>query len=280
MRLSHWVHLVDLRRFGPLLALIICGVLATNSFAQAGLPGKVDDNDSRVAEMKQRLAEVQAEVVSPAGKTVDLVIGKQPLLRFQDPARAFHDGGIWSANAEGVPVMLIALEHYESGWAWELISLTNRKLTVELPDGWKWSPQQVGAERKPIPNAASPAASERARLVQMKLLARKFSASESGSGQTYELRLLPQPLTRYADPKNELIDGALFVFVYGTNPEILMSLECHKTAEEADAWYCGFAPLTTAKASVRFNDNETWAQEPVEMPKTQSPYTYFQESNP
>ncbi|HEV3005878.1 MAG TPA: hypothetical protein VGX78_15535, partial [Pirellulales bacterium] len=40
-----------------------------------------------------------------------------------------------------------------------------------------------------------------------------------------ELRLLPRPLYRYQTQRTDLIDGALFAFVQGTDPEVVLVLE-------------------------------------------------------
>ena len=112
----------------------------------------------------------------------------------------------------------------------------------------------------------------------MKVLVRRFSASErGGDDQTYELRLLPQPIHRYADPDKEIIDGALFVFANGTNPEVIAVLECQTTGTGDPVWKYGFAPLTTAPATARLDDDVVWSKPQNSLPKRQEPYTYFAE---
>ena len=65
----------------------------------------------------------------------------------------------------------------------------------------------------------------------MRELARRFRADEDFEPQPgerperYELRLLPQPVARYEDPASGVVDGGLFLLVYGQNPEIALVIE-------------------------------------------------------
>ena len=64
-----------------------------------------------------------------------------------------------------------------------------------------------------FPKAPPPAEDATKRLRQMKELVRQIKARESSrpgkkpSVERYELRVLPQPVHRYADAKSGLIDG-------------------------------------------------------------------------
>ena len=60
----------------------------------------------------------------------------------------------------------------------------------------------------------------------MKEMARRFSASFTHKGDMEEMRLLPRPLYRYADPASEIVDGAVFAFTStGTNPNAFLIFE-------------------------------------------------------
>ena len=271
------------RKFDLLKRLGFAAALFTMALVPPAALGQEQAADDaagreRLAEMRQRLEGVSARLADEKGNTIELAARATPLIRFNDPARAFHDGAVWAWESEGRPLMLIALEHYETGWTWEVISLAEGKLSASVND-WQWTPEQPGVLRRPIPDAPPPAASERLRLLQMKQLARQFAAFESGGGQQYALRLLPQPLARYADPSRGVSDGALFVLAYGTNPEIVVLIEHRSSEAGAPAWHCAFAPLTTAAAAVHVGDTKLWSKELTQLPKTQQAYTYFSESD-
>ena len=60
----------------------------------------------------------------------------------------------------------------------------------------------------------------------MRSLADGFRASDDFGGKGWsELRLLPTPIARYGEPGTKLLDGALFAFVLGTDPEVFLFLE-------------------------------------------------------
>ena len=261
--------------FGNIAVLLMSCTVAVA--ADPPEPGaKTDTNEGRLEEMKQRLNEVLVVLDRSDSRSEQLI--DQPLIRFNDPTRAFLDGGVWAVGSTGRPAMLATLERYHSKWAWELISLSSDKVYVDLPDGWKWRPEQPGLDLQEIPDAERPSDNKATRLRQMKVLVRRFSASErGGDNQTYELRLLPQPIHRYGDEDQGIIDGALFVFANGTNPEVLVVLECESKADGDRAWKYGFAPLTTAPAMAKLDDEEVWSKPQNSLPKRQEPYTYFAE---
>jgi hypothetical protein len=202
-------------------------------------------------------------------------------MRFSDPARTFYDGGIWAFGDNGRPSFLVTLERYEETWAWELIGLSKEAVSVQFLDGWTWSPRMPAFELAPMPAAAAPASTVAARLRQMKGLVRRISAFETtGTGERFELRLMPQPLLTYGSSDGTPIDGALFAFAYGTNPEVLALIEAHSTDERPLAWHYGFLPMTTAAATGQIDGKDVWAKPLSMQPKSQEPYTYLRDPLP
>ncbi len=68
---------------------------------------------------------------------------------------------------------------------------------------------QPGVVFAAIPEAPAPAASAPQRLLQMRQLAKGFSATKKErDGNQTEMRLLPQPIYRYAASEENLLDGA------------------------------------------------------------------------
>ena len=57
----------------------------------------------------------------------------------------------------------------------------------------------------------------------------------------WELRLMPTPLLRYSSATNKIIDGALFAFAQGTNPEALVLVEAVETVN-GRAWRAADRP--------------------------------------
>jgi hypothetical protein len=130
-------------------------------------------------------------------------------------------------------------------------------------NGVRWAPRKAGLELKRFEQAPTVADEEPVRLRQMKELARRFAAHEfwDPDNQRYELRMLAQPIHRYRDPLAGLLDGAMFLFAHGTNPEIVLLIEAAGQDAAAAAWQYGFARLGSAELHVSLDSREVWTQE-------------------
>lgn len=214
---------------------------------------KEAEREKRLAAMQHIADQFHVQVVED-GKPRDVPRLESPILRFNDPAREFHDATLWAWGDKGRPVCLLAIEQY-SGRMFELISLADGTLTADA-ERLKWRPKSPGITLAPFPEAPPPARQSARRMVQMKDLLGKLAAYEVGkTGSRYELRLMPRALYRYQDPESELTDGAIFAFAYGTNPELLAIIEARGEAKEA-AWHVGFARCGTAEPHVLLGDKE------------------------
>jgi hypothetical protein len=123
----------------------------------------------------------------------------------------------------------------------------------------RWQPK-AGIVLKPIPNAPKPADSPRQRLFQMREMARDFSAhSIDDKKQTWQLRLLTQPLFRYETTDPEVIDGALFGFVTsaGTDPEVIILLEARE-GQAGPEWRYSVCRFSDLDLYVKHKDLEIW----------------------
>ncbi|MGH7138122.1 MAG: hypothetical protein ACREHD_20415 [Pirellulales bacterium] len=136
---------------------------------------------------------------------------------------------------------------------------------TNLEDGRRWAPEE-GLKRKPIADAPTPAATARARLVQMRKLASSFKAFMEHDGN-WELRLLPQPLVRYGNDRSDAVDGALFSYVWskGTDPEVILLLECHRQ-DQTLSWRYAPVLFTTREVWLKYDDREVWHVDPYEEP--------------
>jgi hypothetical protein len=99
----------------------------------------------------------------------------------------------------------------------------------------------------------------------MKTLAGQFSARmtdlrENTKGERQELRLLTQPLYRYPAGEGDLLDGALFAIVLGTDPEIFLLLEARRASEKL-TWQYGLARMNIDPMTVSHKDQEVWRVE-------------------
>jgi hypothetical protein len=143
------------------------------------------------------------------------------------------------------------------------------KLIARDKDRVIWSPKTAGVEFKEVPAAPKPAKSQTERLRQMKAIAERFKARMTGwrgdDTDQEELRLLPRALYRYdlksaKEPDPNLLDGALFAYVMGTDPEVVLILEASATAQEP-SWQYAFVRATSGGLEVKLGRDVVWTAE-------------------
>ncbi len=143
-----------------------------------------------------------------------------------------------------------------------------------------WTSSRPGVELKPIEGAAAPADTAVLRLRQMRALAQEFTGRQlNREGLDREMRLLPQPIYRYENTRGDLIDGGLFVFVLGTDPEAFLLIEARQPAAGGPQWQYGAARMSSINLRINHHGREVW-NAPV-LPWSQvsdrnEPYTFFQ----
>ncbi|VTR96180.1 Uncharacterized protein OS=Planctomyces maris DSM 8797 GN=PM8797T_23941 PE=4 SV=1 [Gemmata massiliana] len=192
-----------------------------------------------------------------------------PVLRWRNVVRGQEGEAmmvVWVHN--GRPAVVASIYPWQGKMVHEFDSLARgTKLFARDGDTVIWSPEATGVEFKAVPKAPAPAKTAAERLRQMKTIAEGFKATMTGwaadNSDQEALRLLPRPLHRYdftgvkeRDPK--LLDGALFAYVQGTDPEVVLALEAVGTAESAE-WQCAFARATSGGLEVKLGDELVWS---------------------
>ena len=72
------------------------------------------------------------------------------------------------------------------------------------------------------------------------------------------MRLLTQPIYRYENVKGDLIDGAMFVFPLGTDPEAFLLIEAHRPQGGPAEWRFGAARMNGINLRVNHRGREVW----------------------
>ena len=195
----------------------------------------------------------------------------ESLFHWGNPARNGEDGAIFVWTLDGRPEVIASVFTYRFKDTirrkHEYHSLAFGPLTAEYQGQRVWAPTSAGVNFQPVPDAPEPAANLRLRLTQMKALARDFSARMvDAEGQKSDLRLIAQPLMRYEPKSKEVIDGALFSFSLGTDPEVLLLLEARtgqgRTAKDA-VWQYAFARFHYVSLTAFYKNQEVWHVEPL-----------------
>jgi hypothetical protein len=191
---------------------------------------------------------------------------KDPILRYTNPAREnFAHGAIFLWHSGERPMAAASIWLGADGRVRrEFTSLTDRQLRCVREGKTVWVPRSDAIIWKPLPDAPKPASTPASRLVQMRRLAERFSADfDIWPAKGWEdLRLLPQPLYRYAAADQGVVDGAIFALTQANDPEVLVLLElARRTADAAPAWSYAFARISSKRMRGRVDDKEVWSVE-------------------
>ncbi|MCI0359316.1 MAG: hypothetical protein L0211_12630 [Planctomycetaceae bacterium] len=230
-------------------------VLASRAAGQGQGPAGDDAAARRAAEFLQAAAE-SLKIEADDADNARLALRKSPIFKYSDPARGYSAAGIWRLGQAGRPQAIVSLEYWlraetdEPRLMYELVSLTDAPFTVSSARA-KLPAHGPAPKFAALMPAEKPAAGERQRLVQLRALARRFTVSEKHMGDFAALRLLPQPIDRYDDASAGIVDGGLFVFVYGTNPEAALWLEADK-----EGWRYALSRMTWAEVVVELDGKE------------------------
>lgn len=261
--------------FGTGLGLVLTIMIGV------GFGDEKSDEEHRaahLARMKSIAHKFEVDVGTGAKGAV-VKLGEKPLLRYNDVTRRLDESALWLWTERELPVALMAIEYYPNDprgprWLFEIVSLSNSKIGVVRGGDWKWQAKQPGVVRKPVPGDLKPADKPVQRLVQARQIRQRFAAHEKeGLGGRIELRPLSTPLYRYADEATGVIDGAVFAFANGTNPEVLLLLEAQRDAATKQAiWTYGFAQMTGAEVFASLDEREVWSQKEADPPAIRDSY--------
>jgi len=183
-------------------------------------------------------------------------------LRWANNARGSEDGMTILYVHAGRPLAAACLYPWSGRLIHDFQSLSRGKIVARRAGALVWQPQEPGVKFAPIPDAPPPESSPLARLRQMKTLAEQFQSAMLGwkddSTDREELRMLPRPLYRYEAKEGQVVDGAVFAFVMGTDPESLLLIEAVKGDDGKANWQFAFARRTSGELEGRHQEKVVW----------------------
>lgn len=246
-------------------ALAVFGLAATPrlAFPQQNEATPVDREQIEAA---LRLTQAAAKEYSIAlvGEGRPLELKAEPVLRWSNPAAGEIHGNVFLWTWRGRPMAVASLYKWftpHTHMAHEFQSLAETKLTASFHGREVWKTSEPGLKFVPLKDAPQPGANASGRLLQLKQLAREFSATkhERNDSQS-ELRLLTQPIYRYESAADKIVDGALFVFVQGTDPELFLLMEARPGNGET-SWHYAATRMNGVGLQLRHRNQEVWAVE-------------------
>jgi hypothetical protein len=249
-----------------LLALLVAGGSAA---AQTSTPpaGKKEEKlESLRAAAAAKLAQAAAEtytVTVDSSRDRPLVFQPKPILQWSNPVVGSIHGSVFVWTAKGRPELVASIYKWYGPvnfhLAVEFHSLATGPITARENGSVVWSPTQPGLTFTPVPGAPVPAGTPAQRLRQMRALAQEFTAFETDREKVpRDLRLLTQPVYRYNGTEPPLLDGGLFTFVLGTDPEVFLLLEARRRPDGGYGWDYALARMNSVILRVSHRGREVW----------------------
>jgi hypothetical protein len=196
-------------------------------------------------------------------KRTELELRPEPVLRWSNPAVGSIHGGVFIWTRQGRPTAVASIFKWfvpRDEMRFEVQSLSAEPLVGILGKVEVWRSTRAGIEYKRVPDAPAPAATAPARLAQMRTISGAFATEQTDrdDGSKRQMRLLTQPVVRYASKPQDVIDGGMFAFVHATDPEVLLMLEAQET-KSGLAWFYALARMNSTAFKVTYRDQEVWA---------------------
>lgn len=235
-------------------------LLALSLLAQAENPGEVS-----LVRMQYFREQATRHVIFPANEIEKpLKLVSEPVLRYSSPSGPTSDAAIfvWLAGDRPEVVGSFSIRRPENDVVRECASFSTGPLECRVDGRQVWSPKGGSSVAQKLTDAPLPAESKAQRLTQMRNLARRFSGRRYNWRETdvLELRLLTTPLYRFQATDLGVIDGAIFSFVKGTDPEVLLLLEAVTGAPASDGyWQYSLARMSSQKQVMRLDDDDIWS---------------------
>lgn len=215
--------------------------------------------DSRPhGEALARVKEYQLSQIDGA-KEIPLQFVSQSALNWSNPVFGTTDGAFFLWTLEGrVAAVMKTYKTRNGRWfeqvrTFSSLPLVAREAAEAAPF---WTPPSA-AEMQRLEDSPKPASTAAARLVQMKALQRSFSASGQLLTGRQQLRPLPHPLYRY--PADDDVDGAMFAYVQGTGPDVLLILEA-RLREDQPQWYYSLGSIGIFEVQVDRGAETVWTE--------------------
>jgi hypothetical protein len=256
-----------------ILSLVLVSVDPQLPPKQGGTESKPTDT---LAVMKDAATRYRFEVGGQEGSTRLI---PDPILRWSNPVAQEEDAGLFLWIRQGRPEAAAQFFVRKNLWMHEFQSLSVSTFTVDWRGETIWSPSEAGLVFHAEPESQSPDANANRRLRQMRAIAEWFTASvefQYENTSHYELRLLPRPVYRYGSAEGTVLDGTLWAFVQGTNPEVLLLIEARPGADHTSHWHYAFAAMTSYPAEAKRNGKPVWkvGRQPIPTPTTRGPYLF------
>lgn len=245
--------------------------LLTATIAVVGVEDEPAEKSGNTVEEQQIAAALELTTnaarefsLSIAGEDeVPLKFQPKSLLQWSNPAAGTIYGNVFIWTHEDRPQAIVSIYKWYAPFTHgsvEFHSLSTGPIIARKDGNVVWQPEKGGVEWKTLPGKDAAADSPPRRLIQLRQIARRFAVEKTDREQiTRQMRLLTQPIHRYASPAEGVVDGALFVFAQGTDPEVVLLLEATPEKNSKSlAWRYALVRLNHVKFVATYQQEQVW----------------------
>jgi hypothetical protein len=250
-------------------SMVACGLVVLASLAPARAQDSATAEKEKLRRLDQQFQESLNWYQVSARSSPWAPMKPQPILRWLNPTRGQKGEPtliLWTDA--GRPEALASVYPWGTNLIHECCSLARGEGLIAKDRGLTlWAPSTPGVTFRDIPDSPTPAETATARLLQARALAERFKAalvSSAGNRESREeLRLLPKPIYRYdlnltKSAYPDLIDGVMFAFVQGTDPEVVLLVEAIRRGDRI-GWQYAFARATGYSVEARLGSQVVWS---------------------
>jgi hypothetical protein len=223
-----------------------------------------EDRGRKEAAEAERLCAAELPHWELSADSVVLDNPAAPVLRWTNPSAGRVYGNTYLWLSQGRPAAAGSLYRYFTPYRslnGELVALAATKLVAKRNDKVIWRPRDEWRWHA-LPGAPAPAATAPQRLIQMRTLVGELTVEMLDTrnvpkGEDQSPRLLPRPIYRYDMERTKTQDGAVYAFVVGTDPELLLVLECDTAAAKPE-WRYGVGRMNRDALRVLRKGEKVW----------------------
>jgi hypothetical protein len=220
---------------------------------------------------------VDYDMVLQSDPPRSLTLHEEPVMKWAQPARGGDEGAVMLWLDRGRPAAIGTFFIWPTGDGTQSVTHELHLLSQQpLIGTWntrRWMPPEKSIEWKQVPEGPAPIENDRQRQLQLRRVSRRFSGgSRNRQGETWTLRLLPQPLFSYeALPETDVAAGAVFGLVQGTDLEAVLLIE-RTTGTDHSPWRYACARMSDLKLTVSLDDTPVWNADFASYDTSSAPY--------
>jgi hypothetical protein len=234
--------------------VLVCGITVLCLVASFTVMARGEDDPAeevKAWQARRVMDFANYEVVRLGTTETPVKFEKASMLSWSNPIRKTAAGAVFLWTVDDRPQLIASTYPYEMGIEQELTSLSPLPLRVVGSNG-ETHQLKPDIQWKDVPDAEPPHKQRALRLTQMRRIAERFRVNCSGENK-FETRLLTQPI--YRAPAETAVDNAVFVFVQGTDPEVVLLLEPN---EKNSGWKYALARMTCVPVAATLDDQTVW----------------------